>query len=124
MLCRSVRLVEGEPSQEEEGESGESGESGGLAAPGVEWTGSSRWMEVSIGLVGEAGAMLPLGPTLRLPSQVPRASPCPLPCCKCLTPNAFCILVGAIQHSPRKPQLSEDPSWHIFYSKPLSFAAW
>ena len=56
---RSVRLVEGAGTAE--------GEPG---PPGVEWAGDSRWMEVSIGLVGGAGAMRPLGPTLRLPSQV------------------------------------------------------
>ena len=55
----SVRLVEDASAAE-----------GEPASPRVEWAGDSRWMEVSIGLVGEAGAMRALGPTLRLPSQV------------------------------------------------------
>lgn len=41
--------------------------------PGVEWTGDSRWLQVSIGLLGQAGAMRALGPTLKLPGQVSQA---------------------------------------------------
>ncbi|CAL8461852.1 g1383 [Coccomyxa elongata] len=48
----SVRMVEGEDGR-----------------PGVEWTGDSRWLQVSIGLLGQAGAMRALGPTLKLPGQ-------------------------------------------------------
>lgn len=35
---------------------------------GVEWTGNSRWMPVTIGLVGAAKNMRAMGPTLRLTS--------------------------------------------------------
>ena len=35
---------------------------------GVEWTGNSRWMPVTIGLVGAAMDMRAIGPTLRLTS--------------------------------------------------------
>ncbi len=34
----------------------------------VEWTGNSRWMPVTIGLVGPAKDMRAIGPTLRLTS--------------------------------------------------------
>lgn len=36
----------------------------------IEWVGDSRWLQVSIGLLGQAGAMRALGPTLKLPDQV------------------------------------------------------
>jgi hypothetical protein len=51
MCVCSVRLV--------------AGEDGSVSA---EWTGHSRWMEVTIGLVGDAGRMTGTGPTLKLPS--------------------------------------------------------
>lgn len=35
---------------------------------GMEWTGNSRWMPVTIGLVGSTFHMQALGPTLRLTS--------------------------------------------------------
>ena len=35
---------------------------------GLEWTGNSRWMPVTIGLVGSTFHMQALGPTLRLTS--------------------------------------------------------
>ena len=35
---------------------------------GVEWTGNSRWMPVTIGLVGPTFGMQAIGPTLRLTS--------------------------------------------------------
>jgi len=35
---------------------------------GVEWTGNSRWMPVTIGLVGPLYEMQAIGPTLRLTS--------------------------------------------------------
>ena len=52
-VCDRVRLVEPEDG----------------SAPSVEWAGDSRWMEVSIGLLGEEGSMRALGPTLHLPTQ-------------------------------------------------------
>ncbi|KAK9846551.1 hypothetical protein WJX81_006432 [Elliptochloris bilobata] len=42
------------------------GENGALR---VRWTGRSRWLEVNIGLVGEAGAMRALTPTVFVPLQ-------------------------------------------------------
>lgn len=48
LLC-SVRLVAGEHGK-----------------PSAEWTGHSRWMEVTIGLIGEMGRMSAMGPTLKL----------------------------------------------------------
>jgi hypothetical protein len=51
---RSVRLVSGEDGR-----------------PSIEWTGDSRWLHVSIGLLGQVGAMRAIGPTLKLPDQVP-----------------------------------------------------
>ena len=35
---------------------------------GMEWTGNSRWMPITIGLVGSTFHMRALGPTLRLTS--------------------------------------------------------
>ena len=35
---------------------------------GMEWTGNSRWMPVTIGLIGSTFHMQALGPTLRLTS--------------------------------------------------------
>ena len=44
---------------------------------GVEWTGNSRWMPVTIGLVGPMYGMQAIGPTLRLTSPyMVRISPC------------------------------------------------
>lgn len=53
-MGRSVRLVTGEDGR-----------------PSIEWAGDSRWLHVSIGLLGQVGAMRAIGPTLRLPDQVP-----------------------------------------------------
>ena len=50
-------------------------EPGDGSAPSVEWAGDSRWMEVSIGLVGEEGSMRALGPTLHLPTQARPSAP-------------------------------------------------
>ncbi len=52
-MGRSVRMVTGENGR-----------------PSIEWTGDSRWLHVSIGLLGQVGTMRALGPTLKLPDQV------------------------------------------------------
>ena len=69
---------------------------------GVEWTGNSRWMPVTIGLVGAAMDMRAIGPTLRLTSPflvcidasitVPDLSLCISSCCTALgAALGFCL---------------------------------
>lgn len=50
------------------------------AAPRVRWAGRSRWLEVSIGLVGEEGAMHALTPTIFVPLQALRPAPGHIAC--------------------------------------------
>lgn len=68
---RSVAMVEGEDGR-----------------LGVEWTGDSRWLQVSIGLLGQTGAMRALGPTLKLPDQVSQPT---APCAATLGYSDVCL---------------------------------
>ena len=44
--------------------------------PRVRWAGRSRWLEVSIGLIGEQGAMRALTPTVFAPLKEPLPCTC------------------------------------------------
>jgi hypothetical protein len=68
--------------------------------PHVRWAGRSRWLEVSIGLIGEQGAMRALTPTVFAPLKVPHPCICWIAANTVIGGSVLCVRVPCVRSAP------------------------
>ncbi len=72
--------------------------------PRVRWAGRSRWLEVSIGLIGEQGAMRALTPTVFAPLKVPLPRICWIAANMGIAGLALRVRVPSVRPAPVLPR--------------------